>query len=329
MLVKSIESSAFSSSVPRLIFDQSHLVLIGFIRSEMTDAPIIKFLGLFDTVQMSWDAGDLDVSQTQSVKAIRHALALNEERLFFPPSVYEYKDTKDNETSIVQAWFVGTHMDIGGGAEYDGLSLYPLQWMLLESKLHGLVLEHNSNGKLKGLIEDPLHLVFPPPPTSCVDPDTQSASDSDQSVPWVFEYSNGLKISMHDMRTSHNHGNLQKVIRHKLHKRSKRHKDEVAAKEPLHRSCHFVRLNIDLWGQFASYVQSGSRDVFQSCLGELKGYSESGKSDDQSFVKMSWCQPSNLTASFYSTELHGHLPVDLLLARDLLFPGNWTSLSPS
>lgn len=278
---------------------------------------------------MSRDAGDLDVSQTQSIKAIRHALALNEERMFFPPYIYDYTDTRDNETSIVQAWFVGTHMDMGGGAEHDGLSLYPLQWMLLEGKLHGLVLEHNSKGRLKGLIEDPLHLVFPPPPTSCVDPDTQSGSGSDQPVPWVFEYSNGLKISMHDLRTSHNHGNLQKVPRHKLHKSRKKSKDETAAEKTLIHQRHFVRLNTDLWGQVASSTRSGSRDMFDSCLGELKGYNESGKSNDQPVGNMSSCQTSDLTAVFYSTELHCHPPVDLLLARDLLFPGHWKSLGPS
>lgn len=256
-------------------------------RSELTEAPIIKFLGLFDTVQMSRDAGDLDVSQTQSIIAIRHALALNEERMFFPPSVYDCTDTRDKGTSIVQAWFVGTHVDIGGGAEHDGLSLYPLQWMLLESKLHGLVLEHNSKGRLKGLIEDPLHLVFPPPPTSCVDPDTKSGSGSDQPVPWVFKYSNGLKISMHDLRMSHKHGNLQRVPRNKLQKSRKKPNDEEAAEEASVRQRHFVRLNIDLWGQVASSTRSGSRDMFQSDLGDLKGYNDNGKSGDQSVRKIS------------------------------------------
>lgn len=313
MLVENTESSSSFSSLPCLVFDQPSFILIGLIRSELTEAPIIKFLGLFDTVQMSRDAGDLDVSQTQSIKAIRHALALNEERLFFRPSVYDYTDTRDNETSIVQAWFVGTHVDIGGGAEHDGLSLYPLQWMLLESKLHGLVLEHNSNGRLKGLIEDPLHLVFPPSPTSCVDSDAKSGSGSDQPVPWVFEYSNGLKISMHDIRRSHNHGNLQKVPRNKLKKWSKKSVDEIPAEKTFHRHRHFVRLNIDLWGQVASRAQSGSRDMFLSCFGELKGYNKSGKSHDQPVGKISWCETSDLTGVIFSTELHCHSPVNLFL----------------
>ncbi|KAG8162513.1 hypothetical protein KVR01_008278 [Diaporthe batatas] len=248
------------------------------VKSEMNEAPVIKFLGLFDTVQMSLDTGDVDVSQTRSIKAIRHALALNEERRPLSPSLYDCTDTNsDNETSIVQAWFVGTHGDIGGGTEYDGLSLYPLQWMLLESKLYGLVLEHNSDGRLKGLIEDPLKLVFPPTPFSFRDPDTERASGSDQPVPWIFKYSNGLEISMQDMRPSHNHGNLQTVIRHKLQKRNKRRKGEESNKETAHRPRHFVRLNTDLWGKVANHIGLGKREVFQNDSKELKGYSKSAR----------------------------------------------------
>ncbi|KAI3536009.1 hypothetical protein CSPX01_11043 [Colletotrichum filicis] len=38
----------------------------------------------------------------------------------------------------VQAWFVGSHKDIGGSSARGGLSLYPLQWMVSESKMLGL-----------------------------------------------------------------------------------------------------------------------------------------------------------------------------------------------
>lgn len=62
MLVKSTESSAFLSSVPHLASDQLQFVLIGLTRSEMIEAPIIKLLGQFDAVQMSRDAGILNVS---------------------------------------------------------------------------------------------------------------------------------------------------------------------------------------------------------------------------------------------------------------------------
>lgn len=253
----------------------------------MSESPIIKFLGLFDTVQMSRDAGDIDVSTIQSIKVIRHALALNEERVFFPLSIYDHTNTPDSDTSILQAWFVGTHVDIGGGTEHDGLSLYPLQWMLVESKLYGLVLEHNDSGRLKGLIEDPLNLVFPSPPSVS---DTQIGSDSGQPVSWVFKYSNGLEISMYDIRLSHNHGNIQKIVRNKLQKRRTGQKGKVVVPDvSLHRRHHFVRINVDLWGQIAHSTQFGKRKVFRDPVEELtghrlNGYSQSGKSfNDQPY----------------------------------------------
>jgi hypothetical protein len=114
--------------------------------------------------------------------------------------------------SLIQAWFVGTHSDIGGGARDDGLSLYPLQWLLIESQQKGLVLQHNSQTTL---IEDPLALVFP---------SSKQSSPTDQAtatgVMWEYQYANGIKVLMQDLRPSHNHGNLQCLPRKLMKKQS-------------------------------------------------------------------------------------------------------------
>jgi hypothetical protein len=88
---------------------------------------------------------------------------MNEDRKTFTPTLFDhnYNVKLRNEGSVVQSWFVGTHSDIGGGHTADGLSLYPLQWMLIESKTYGLVLEHSPKDQANGLIENPLLLAFP------------------------------------------------------------------------------------------------------------------------------------------------------------------------
>lgn len=212
-------------------------------RSEMTEPPIFKFVGLFDTVEMHYDTDDVDISSVNCIKAIRHALALNEERSLFPLSMYTPMGPLDDDASIMQAWFVGTHVDIGGGAQQDGLSLCPLQWMLIKSKKQGLVLEHNSQGRLKGLVENPLHLVFPDPPPADMAPG--NTQQGDQPMMWNFEYSNGLEIPMQDLRLTHNHGNLEKVYGNKL---QERRVPKGAAAGPFHHSRHFVHLNNQLCG---------------------------------------------------------------------------------
>ena len=61
---------------------------------------------------------------------------------------------------MVQAWFLGAHGDIGGGARHDGLSLYPLQWILIESKRYGLGLEFRQVPRRSSLIQNPLEVIF-------------------------------------------------------------------------------------------------------------------------------------------------------------------------
>jgi hypothetical protein len=114
--------------------------------------------------------------------------------------------------SIIEAWFAGAHADIGGGSRDDGLSLYPLQWMLLESRKVGLCLEHNPKRKSQNIIVSPLELVFLGP---------SMGSGTSSAKPWSFEYRNGIQVEMFDLRESHNHGNLQELSRRKLIKAPK------------------------------------------------------------------------------------------------------------
>lgn len=167
--------------------------------------PQVRFLGLLDTVKsVNGDMGHLSTFLFHdSVFHIRHALALNETRRHFKPEIYRPVSDYDlvQGRSLIQAWFVGAHADIGGGTRDDGLSLYPLQWLLIESKHFGLALEHSSQA---GLIEDPVRLVLP-----AEGRDSASSGATASIKSWDYQYDNGIKVQMFDLRASHNHGNLQ------------------------------------------------------------------------------------------------------------------------
>ncbi|THW54725.1 hypothetical protein D6D20_09997, partial [Aureobasidium pullulans] len=180
--------------------------------------PRINFLGLLDTVKRvnsDLDSTAQSLTFHDSIRHVRHALALNDTRSHFKPEMYGNVTDKDsiNGRSLIQAWFVGAHADIGGGARDDGLSLYPLQWLLTESQHKGLILQHNPN---TSLIEDPQALVFPTRKLGVV-LDEKSTTD----MIWEYVYANGIKVEMQDLRQSHNHGNMQTLAK-KLTKKKPR-----------------------------------------------------------------------------------------------------------
>ncbi|KAF6835458.1 hypothetical protein CPLU01_04329 [Colletotrichum plurivorum] len=258
-------------SVASLLSVSPSCILTKIISRENTrDPPKIRFLGLFDTVKMTLGRDTVDISDLSFANNIRHALALNEERKTFPllPILpIENPEVKQDSHRCIQAWFVGAHADMGGGADHDGLSLYPLQWMMIESMADGLVLDYDPPDYIKGLIESPMDLAFPEPPKLADLGDKVLEADVPESLikaePWTFRYSSGMEITMYDLRQSHNHGNLQQIPRRRLQRR-------VAPNGELKiRSTHEVLVNKGFWG-FAL----GNRHIFETQRrGFLKGYS--------------------------------------------------------
>ena len=150
-------------------------------------APTIKFVGAFDTVKALDDASLHDIALNTSIQHFRHAVALNERRKDFAPEVC-FPSTEDDDygsRTAIEAWFLGTHSDLGGGNSQDGLSLYPLQWMLTESRRHGL---HLGFQKIKlDVIDDPLELCLP------------RKNDT-----WHCRLENGILVEMCDLQVVHN-----------------------------------------------------------------------------------------------------------------------------
>ncbi len=112
----------------------------------------IKFLGVWDTVAalglpiksldviidkiplLKHNFHDLDLSK--SIENACHALAIDDERLTFHPTLWN-PNVEDYQT-MKQVWFCGMHSDVGGGYPAQGLSDIALEWMIDNATEHGL-----------------------------------------------------------------------------------------------------------------------------------------------------------------------------------------------
>lgn len=85
------------------------------LRGPITACVDLRFMGLFDTVAQFGVAGSHNANYDLTVAAawewVAHAVALHERRWLFPLS--GVADTKEN--NVIEAPFIGAHVDIGGG----------------------------------------------------------------------------------------------------------------------------------------------------------------------------------------------------------------------
>lgn len=81
-----------------------------------------------------------------------HALAIDEHRKDFAPTLWDVRTPKDpNEvravprliSSVEQRWFVGAHANVGGGYESDLLAQAPLRWIMKKASLFGLTFRND------------------------------------------------------------------------------------------------------------------------------------------------------------------------------------------
>ncbi|MEO9820356.1 MAG: DUF2235 domain-containing protein [Paracoccaceae bacterium] len=93
---------------------------------------------VFGFVATLWNAQyqfhDMELSSL--VKSARHAVASDEQRKFFVPSLWhnvsdlnQGANAADGQAPYQEKWFVGDHAIVGGSAELDGLSKYTLAWV--------------------------------------------------------------------------------------------------------------------------------------------------------------------------------------------------------
>lgn len=131
----------------------------------------VKFLGVWDTVAalgVPIKAIDVlvdkipifehkyhDLRLSKSVVHGRHALAIDDERLTFHPTLWD-PELHEGQT-MKQVWFCGMHTDVGGGYKEQGLSDVALEWMLKEAKEHGLKIYSRHKVEMQGNAEGFMH----------------------------------------------------------------------------------------------------------------------------------------------------------------------------
>ncbi|KAK6360140.1 hypothetical protein TWF730_006293 [Orbilia blumenaviensis] len=178
-----------------------------YLDTHTREAAKIKFIGVIDTVKAFNDGGLYDISQTPNIAHVRHALAILEDRNAFSPEKYSdlekssganlpnqgaLSDWQKRDTqTCIEAWFLGTHGDVGGSAIQDGWSLWPLQFLLSEAEASGLCLKFQP---LRGAIQIQNPLDYAMPSQMDVTDDTETIQ-MPQSVP----YKNGYSIRMWDL----------------------------------------------------------------------------------------------------------------------------------
>ena len=135
----------------------------------------VHFLGVFDTVGalgiplsflgfLNTEDEFYDSKTGPNVKIARHALAINERRYDFQPTILQPR----RKLNLKQVWFAGVHADIGGSykPDKDGslLSDIPLGWMMREAKNAGLEFEPHLTKRLKpsptATLHDSSSLIF-------------------------------------------------------------------------------------------------------------------------------------------------------------------------
>lgn len=83
--------------------------------------------------------GFLDTSLHEDVLNAFHALAVDERRAEFPPTLWAAK--ANPQQTLEQTWFSGVHCDVGGGYPDHGLSDITFSWMLSKAVPLGLQID--------------------------------------------------------------------------------------------------------------------------------------------------------------------------------------------
>jgi hypothetical protein len=140
--------------------------------SEGSD-PDIHFIGVWDTVGARGIPDDLvwldlllddpshysfhDTRLSPRVHHAYHAVALDEPRASFAPTLWTLEAERPADTSFAQLWFPGCHSDVGGGYAECGLSDAPLRWIAEQAEAHGIGIDRTLLAQLCPNPRAPMH----------------------------------------------------------------------------------------------------------------------------------------------------------------------------
>ncbi|WEO99781.1 DUF2235 domain-containing protein [Streptomyces sp. FXJ1.172] len=93
-----------------------------------------------DRINHRWAFHDTQLSSR--VRAAFHALAIDEQRSAFRPTLWQQQPgAAARGQELKQVWFAGVHCDVGGGYLETGLSDITLLWMVDQARKYGLVFD--------------------------------------------------------------------------------------------------------------------------------------------------------------------------------------------
>lgn len=93
-----------------------------------------------------------DVKLSSQIKYAYHALAIDERRKIFEPTLWEVNEqalTAPDPQVAQQVWFPGVHSNVGGGYADSSLSDITLQWVINKASATGLDFDKNYAEKIK------------------------------------------------------------------------------------------------------------------------------------------------------------------------------------
>ncbi len=121
----------------------------GRFRDAFSKVVRVKFIGVWDTVGALgvpvrplrfWTKSRYefhDVKLSRSIDHAYHALAVDERRKAFAPTLWEQQEGSGSQ-AMEQRWFAGAHCNVGGGYEDSDLSDIAFRWMADKARSCGL-----------------------------------------------------------------------------------------------------------------------------------------------------------------------------------------------
>lgn len=149
-------------------------------RRTYSHEPPIRFIGVWDTVGAlgipvtGSPLVDLinrrerfhDTDLSNSVAAAFQALAIDEQRNSFRPTLWRAQPGAPRSQIVEQVWFAGVHSDVGGGYPEHGLSDIALLWLVDRARSCGLTLIPRRSPR-RPAAGPPCSPVPPPTRTRC------------------------------------------------------------------------------------------------------------------------------------------------------------------
>lgn len=189
-LYRSRNPSTHPSEIGPELFRRSHAV---------EDVTPIHFIGVWDTVGALGNPlliGKItprnrfhDTKLSRYVRHAYHALAVDELRQNFKPTLWERQEDVADQT-LEQRWFIGVHSNVGGGYRDHGLSDIPLDWLRQKATdaglhFHPLVLSKDHNAPLHNSREHFYQLIpeyYRPIGVDPIDPQSKATMKTCQTV---------------------------------------------------------------------------------------------------------------------------------------------------